>query len=334
MSSRLFFTLLVLGSASACVAKGGGNDFAPEGVQGTAGSAGAAGSGNGAAGSSSGLAGTLPFLTINPEASLDDPDAPHGTGVYMLPAGFTPGKKGGYKLGDPLGPMLPPEEMDAGSVGGCGGTIRGITRDFKRGDKRGGHPDFETFMGGGEKGIVQTQLGTDLKPVYVDGTHKFTTTKANFDQWYRNVDGVNKPYLVYLVVEPNGIVFTFESEEFFPLDGQGWGNEGFKPDHNFSFTTEVHTTFQYNGGETFSFSGDDDVWVFINGKLAIDLGGLHPVQMDQVSLDAAADMLGISKGKVYSLDLFHAERHSTASNFRIDTNLQFVDCGIIVDIAR
>ena len=152
-------------------------------------------------------------------------------------------------------------------------------------------------MGGGEKGIVQTQLGTDLKPVYVDGTHKFTTTKANFDQWYRNVDGVNKPYLVYLVVEPNGIVFTFESEEFFPLDGQGWGNEGFNPDHNFAFTTEVHTTFQYNGGETFSFSGDDDVWVFINGKLAIDLGGLHPVQMDQVSLDAAADMLGHHQGQ-------------------------------------
>ena len=45
-------------------------------------------------------------------------------------------------------------------------------------------------------------------------------------------------------------------------------------------------------------------------------------------------MLGITKGKIYSLDLFHAERHSTASNFRIDTNLQFVDCGIIVDIAR
>ena len=45
-------------------------------------------------------------------------------------------------------------------MGGCGGTILGIVRDFKRGDKD-GHPDFETFMGGGEKGIVNTQLGTD-----------------------------------------------------------------------------------------------------------------------------------------------------------------------------
>ena len=41
-------------------------------------------------------------------------------------------------------------------------------------------------------------------------------------------------------------------------------------------------------------------------------------------LDAAANMLGIYKGGVYSLDLFHAERHSHASNFRIDTNIEFV----------
>jgi fibro-slime domain-containing protein len=332
--SSLIATLIILdGASTGCVAKGGGDtNFGPDDLQGSGGSAGAAGGSAGGSGSSIGVAGTTPFLNVDPEASAGDPDANHMPGFYMLPSGFTPGTKGGYKLGDPLGATLPPENMDAGSVGGCGGTIRGISRDFKRGDKPGGHPDFETFTGGGEKGIVAQQLGTDLKPIYVDAKHLFTTTKANFDQWYRNVDGVNKPYLVYLVVEPNGGVFTFESDAFFPLDGQGWGNEGFNPDHNFSFTTEVHTKFQYNGGETFSFSGDDDVWVFINSKLAIDLGGLHQVQMAQVALDTQAAALGITKGKVYQLDLFHAERHSVASNFRIDTNLEFVDCGIIVDV--
>jgi fibro-slime domain-containing protein len=337
MSSHAFVTFAVLAVASAgCIAKGGGSTFSMDSLEGSGGAAGSAAGSAGSAGAAghvaTGLAGSTPFLNVDPEASAPDPDAEPKPGIYMLPDGFTPAIKGGYKLGAPIGATLPPEEMDAGSVGGCGGTIRGITRDFKRGDKPGGHPDFETFMGNGEKGIVQQQLGTDLKPVYVDTKHMFTTTKANFDQWYRNVDGVNKPYLVYLVVQPNGAVFTFESDAFFPLDGQGWGNEGFVPDHNFSFTTEVHTKFKYNGGETFSFSGDDDVWVFINGKLAIDLGGLHPAQMDQVSLDAQAATLGISPGNVYALDLFHAERHSTASNFRIDTNLEFVDCGIIVDV--
>jgi len=100
--------------------------------------------------------------------------------------------------------------------------------------------------------------------------------------------------------------------------------------HNFGFTTELHTTFRYNGGEHFTFTGDDDLWVFINGRLALDLGGLHSQVSGTIDLDGSATTLGISKGSNYSLELFHAERHTTASNFRIDTNFVFVDCGVIV----
>ena len=105
--------------------------------------------------------------------------------------------------------------------------------------------------------------------------------------------------------------------------------------HNFSFTTELHTLFAYNGGETFQFDGDDDVWVFVNGKLAVDVGGLHPPKSRTVALDASATMLGLQRGGTYALDLFHAERHTPQSNFRIDTNLAFVNCGILPgDIVR
>jgi fibro-slime domain-containing protein len=52
--------------------------------------------------------------------------------------------------------------------------------------------------------------------------------------------------------------------------------------------------------------------------------------MQSVSLDARARDLGIVPGNTYSLDLFHAERHQSQSNFRVDTNLQFVNCGVIV----
>ncbi len=62
-------------------------------------------------------------------------------------------------------------------------------------------------------------------------------------------------------------------------------------------------------------------------KLAIDLGGLHHELTQTVDLDDSATTLGIIKGNVYSLDLFHAERRTDESNFRIETNLDFVNCG-------
>jgi fibro-slime domain-containing protein len=271
-------------------------------------------------------------------------------GVYMLPAGFTKTDFGGYKLGDPIATT----SAGAGGAGSdgdtgtsnCGTQILGVVRDFKAWMlEPNGHPDFEHYSGrDASLGIVKSDLGSDQKPVYsaaadspfidvsVNGdaaNGQQTTNKMYFDEWYRATDAVNKPYIVYLYFQPNGNVLTFQSTAFFPLDGAGWGNTPGQS-HNFSFTTEVHTRFNYNGGETFSFTGDDDLWVFINNTLAIDLGGLHPSQSKTISLDTQAAALGITKGSSYALDLFHAERHTTASDFRVDTNLEFTNCGTVI----
>ena len=88
--------------------------------------------------------------------------------------------------------------------------------------------------------------------------------------------------------------------------------------HNFHFTSEIHTQFTYEGGEVFTFTGDDDLWMFINGRLAIDLGGLHPSLSASIDLDAFAGQLQIATGNTYRwiFSTRNATRPSPTSAFK------------------
>jgi fibro-slime domain-containing protein len=282
--------------------------------------------------------------------------------------GFTNNTK--VTLGDYAASEKPLAEMGGsddkgGKVTSCSSILFGVLRDFKMGTLEGGHPDFEVPRPQDDRGLVQETLGDDGKPVYAKGDGPTVTTsgQTNFNQWYRDVEGVNQTYVVALRFVSNGNgVMSFAASasttstitpgggprtrdagagpttpaaggsSYFPLDGLGFNDTAKGDDgnsHNYAFTTEIHTTFKYNGGETFTFQGDDDVFVFINKHLAIDLGGIHDQQTKQVVLDTQAEALGITKGNTYELAVFNAERHTTRSNFRIDTTMTFEDCGII-----
>ncbi len=224
-----------------------------------------------------------------------------------------------------------------GGDGQCGPNLTGLVRDFRATEEPGGHPDFEAFSGNDASvGIVQDLLDSNHKPVYKPNGPMMsmygqqTTSKDRFDQWYRNTDGVNQAieFVVPLSLKANGIS-SYDNGAFFPIDNQGFGNYK-NTGHNFGFTFELHTEFSYKGGEVFTFTGDDDLWVFVNNHLGIDLGGLHPEKSRSINLDMVANEFGLKIGTTYPLDLFHAERHTDASHFRVETSIQFTNCTAII----
>jgi fibro-slime domain-containing protein len=211
-------------------------------------------------------------------------------------------------------------------------TLHAVVRDFHA-----THADFESPITGEhpDPGIVQAMLGPDDKPVYAGNPTTPTTSGADsFDQWYNDVPGQNESTMIDLKftglapamsqaqsvpgMQPAGS-YAYDQRQFFPIDGQLFGDEG-NP-HNFHFTAETHTRFTYVAGATLSFTSDDDGFVFVNRQLAIDLGGVHSALSGTVNLDASAASLGITPGQMYQLDIFYAERHTFGATFVIDTNI-------------
>lgn len=206
------------------------------------------------------------------------------------------------------------------------GKLKLIVRDFQI-----AHPDFERGFninslfaksGAGEKGLVKPQFVMGYPAYAYAGPSPGGEVEGpvSFHQWYVDDPSVNKRFEITLnLTEDRPGHYVYDSDAFFPIDDMGFGNEG-NP-HNYHFTTEVRTELTYMGGEVFTFRGDDDLWMFINEQLVIDLGGTHSPLEASVNLDLEATRLGLVRGQTYPMAIFHAERHTTGSNYRIETNI-------------
>lgn len=124
-----------------------------------------------------------------------------------------------------------------------------------------------------------------------------------------------------------------------------------QPLHNFHFTSEIAYWFKYEEDmvANFTFIGDDDVFVYVNRRLVLDLGGIHVPLIGSMNIAAGgaitletfippdgqenppnnvreplapavrttAAALGLEPGNVYEIKVFHAERKQEGSSFQL-----------------
>lgn len=174
------------------------------------------------------------------------------------------------------------------------------------------------------KSIVLTDNGT--------GTYSF---EAGYSGTKKDVQYDRESGTIY-----NGTNGGDESG-FYPLENLGYEQPGLLTTtsavgatHNGGFTLRGESQFVYNKDSNlyFTFTGDDDVYMYINGVLALDLGGAHGRNSKTVNLnDLDATKYGLKEGQVATFTFFYMERCSDASTFGIKTNMKLVQRAINVE---
>lgn len=196
---------------------------------------------------------------------------------------------------------------------------------------------------------MTTVTGTDgadhAVPIYgmkVDAYDRLILTENNgvysFDAANKKSNYDKKSHSIY---EDD----TASSLQFYPIDGLGYdailgdttdktntSGNGVRPeDPNGSYTLRGEAQFVYQDNLYFEFSGDDDVYMYVNGVLALDLGGAHGICTKRVNLKDVATKCHLTPGEVATFTFFYMERNSDASNFKIETNMELVQRAINVE---
>lgn len=134
-------------------------------------------------------------------------------------------------------------------------------------------------------------------------------------------------YKLTKVINKNGEQLAAAGNDFFPLDKVS-RSEKSDNNHNYFFGMRYDVTFKigdYVGPLNYTFTGDNDLWVVLDGKqIVIDLGGIHDAATKTVDLwDYVKGEDGeiIDKEKEHTLTILYMERGAYLSNCQMDFTL-------------
>lgn len=208
--------------------------------------------------------------------------------------------------------------------------IYGVTRDFRGRSELGGHVDFGMPATESRRSVAISQgLDGNGKPQIVDGPGGSALQRAigsstSFSQWFRDVPTTNlslpmtlrltraesyghtpaNPKWVYNAVGYNPLVLEGlgYNDLWFPPSAPGW---------NLGLTAELECSFEYrqDKAQWLYVSSTEDLWVYLDGKKIVDIGGLAQPTTRSIDLNTVAPSLGLVDRRQYTIKFFLANRY-------------------------
>jgi fibro-slime domain-containing protein len=172
------------------------------------------------------------------------------------------------------------------------------------------NPDVGGPITGVVTGLVKSTLGPDGLPVESSpGTFSDVNGLGEL-LWWTPQAGLVLPGTTYSY--PSTVTLPFDiTSNFFPNgpSGSDGGSVGFT-----SAILEGTFNTPSGGSVTFNLASDDDAWVFLNGNLVVDNGGIHAVAT------APTVVTGLAPG-VNTVEVFYADRHVVQAGLYFDANV-------------
>lgn len=190
-------------------------------------------------------------------------------------------------------------------TGGFGtlGLIQGLSDDFK-----------DVIWNVGQPGLFTEEDKGEGKDVYRDYTLKFSQTGNQY---------------VLEEVYHDGQRTAKAGSNFFPIDNPTWDSDGKNGEYYFGMRYDVEFTLgDYVGPLEYTFTGDDDLWVLLDGEVVLDIGGIHDAITGSVDLwpelgfkDGARPTTAEEKNEVHRITVLYMERGAGESNCTMNFTL-------------